>query len=355
MRPDITIIIATFNSEKTLGLVLDAVRRQDYPQNQLEILVIDGGSTDNTCSLAVGHGGVVIINPEIEPVSAKFLGLRRARGRYLVFLDHDEVMQDSSSLRRKYEVFAKESDVYAVIGSGYDTPDPRNIVRDYTNEFGDPFSFFIYRLSKGSRFFIETIRDRYFITREYESYMVVDFTEMKVLPLIELVALGTMIDRDYFHLNFPEAFSNKDCIGHLFYFLVELSPRVAVTKDDALTHHSSESISLFLAKIRWRVKSNIYFLNQTGIAGFSGRIRFGSSLLGFKKYLFPLYAFSLIFPLLDACYLALTRRNVRYFLHVPLVLYTAGVIGYHLLLYSMGYRPIARSYDEKTKIKGVIS
>jgi glycosyltransferase involved in cell wall biosynthesis len=350
-RPDITVVIATFNSDKLLGRVLDAVKRQDYPQQSLEILVVDGGSLDTTCALAVSYGCVVISNPETEPINAKFLGLKHANGRYLVYLDHDEVMLDSSSLRRKYEVFHRERDVHAVVGSGYINPDSKNIVNEYINEFGDPFSFFIYRLSKGSKFFIETMKKRYSVSKETESYLIIDFARMKHLPIMELVALGSMIDKDYFCVTFPEILFDKKRIGQLFYHLIEKAPRVAITKNDAIVHYSSEKILLFLAKIRWRIKNNIYFVKETGAAGFSGREQFGSTLANFKKYLFPFYAFLLIFPIIDSCYLVLTRRNFRYFLHIPLILYTAGYIVYHSFLNGIGYRPVQRSYDEAKKIK----
>lgn len=350
-RPDITIIIATFNSAKFLGRALDAVRRQDYPQEKIEILVVDGGSSDETPALAASYGCIVIDNPETEPVNAKFLGLKHARGRYLVFLDSDEVMQDKASLRRKREIFAAETNVHAVIGSGYVNPDPKNIANEYINEFGDPFSFFIYRLSKGSRFFTDTLRRRYQVAKETESYLVIDFTGMRRLPIIELVALSGMIDKDYFLAQFPEILFDKTRIGHLFYHLVEKAPKVAVTKNDVLVHYSSESITKYLAKIRWRVKNNIYFTKGTGEAAFSGRQKFEPGLVGrYKKHLFPFYAASLLLPFLDACYLAVTRRNVRYFLHVPLVLYTAGYIGVHLALHTCGYRPQQRSYDETKQI-----
>lgn len=348
---DITIIIATFNSGKLLGRVLDAIKAQDYPQDKIEVLIVDGGSIDNTVTLAQSYGCSVVPNPETEPVNAKFLGLKTAKGRYLVFLDHDEVMQDTGSLRRKREIFDLEPGVFAVIGSGYVNPDPRNIVNEYINEFGDPFSFFMYRLSKGAGFFVRSLRQRYRIAGETDSYMVVDFSNLSQLPIIELVALGSMIDKEHFFAAYPEVLYDKTRIGHLFYHLVEHHPTVGVTKKDALVHYSAEKLSKYLAKIRWRVKNNIYFTAGTGEAGYSGRERFEPGVGHLKKYLFPLYAFTLVPALVDAVYLIFTRRKWRYLIHLPLTVYTAGYILMHRMFFALGYQPEQRSYDETKRIR----
>ena len=50
--PLVSIMIATFNSEKVLPRTLEAIRAQTYPQDKLEILAIDGGSTDSTLEIA---------------------------------------------------------------------------------------------------------------------------------------------------------------------------------------------------------------------------------------------------------------------------------------------------------------
>lgn len=348
-KPDISIIIATFNSAKILWRVLDAVKIQDFPQDSIEILIVDGGSVDQTVSIARSYGCVVLNNPKTEPINAKFLGIINSKGRFLVFLDHDEVMLDTGSLRRKREIFDQEPGIHAVIGSGYINPDPKNIVNEYINEFGDPFSYFMYRLSKGYGYFIEKLRKNYNIIQENDSSLIVDFSVRNRLPLIELVAMGSMIDKDYFLTEFPEVLNDKALIGHLFYNLIKRAPRIGVTKADPLVHFSSENLEKYLAKIRWRVKNNVHFTAGTGAAGYIGRQQFDTIIGNLRKYLFPVYAASIILPFIDALLLAISRKQSRYLIHLPLTIYTVTYVFFQYALKFFGYHPKQKSYDE-TKI-----
>ena len=55
----VTIMIATFNSEKLLPRTLDALKAQTYPAELMEILIIDGGSNDTTRDIAKKYDGSV--------------------------------------------------------------------------------------------------------------------------------------------------------------------------------------------------------------------------------------------------------------------------------------------------------
>ncbi len=46
--PSVSVIVPCFNEEKTIALLLEAVRSQDYPSELIEVVIADGGSTDRT-------------------------------------------------------------------------------------------------------------------------------------------------------------------------------------------------------------------------------------------------------------------------------------------------------------------
>src|SRR5689334_574125 len=87
--PLISVAIACYNQAHFLSCAIESVRAQSY-QN-LEIIVVDDGSQDNTAEVAKGYLGVHYIWQTNQGLSAaRNTGLRHSRGDYLVFLDADD-------------------------------------------------------------------------------------------------------------------------------------------------------------------------------------------------------------------------------------------------------------------------
>ncbi len=340
----LSVIIATYNSARTLPMVLASVREQTYAQNLIEILVLDGGSTDMTLSIAETFRCRIINNPNVEPVSAKILGYNHARGDYIIYLDADEVIENTNSLSLKYSVFEKNETVKAVIGSGYKDPPHSSFITSYINEFGDPFSFFVYRLSKNSFYYYTRLKELFPIRSESPTDILFDFSKNGNDLLLELGAANTMIDLRYVKKEFSHF--TPDVFAHLFQYLISKSALVVMTKDDPVIHFSTTDINGYFRKINWRTKNNIYHVSGMGVAGFKGREKFQSGFTKGKKYLFIPYAFSIILPLYDAISLVFTRRKISYLLHLPFVVITACLILYQLFLKMLWLNPKLRSYDE---------
>ncbi|MDK2373315.1 MAG: glycosyltransferase family A protein [Candidatus Korarchaeota archaeon] len=79
-------VIPTKNSSRTLDVCLKSVLNQTYPN--LEIIVVDNFSEDGTIKIAEKYGAIVI-KASSERSAAKNIGLRRARGEYIIFIDSD--------------------------------------------------------------------------------------------------------------------------------------------------------------------------------------------------------------------------------------------------------------------------
>ena len=351
MQPVVTIVIATFNSEKTLPKVLKAIRSQTYPSNKVELLAVDGGSKDTTLKIARKFGCRIINNPRTEPLYARYLGYIKARGKYLMYIDHDEVLRNKMSIQKKIDAMSSDSRVHLVVFSGYQSPRGLPFINNYINEFGDPFSFFVYGTSKNSRYFIQTLKTSSRILFQNKDYVVFDFSNAETLPFIELGTAGCLIDLDYFKKNFPQVNTKYYLIPLLFYLIAKKFPYLAVTKNDPLIHYSADTLKIYFNKIRWRVKNNIYHISSIGVSGFAGREKYYPFWMRLKKYLFIPYSYSLVLPLLDSFYLIITRKSLFYLVHVPLCFYTATLIVFHRLLKLFGFRPPLRSYDESKIVK----
>ena len=91
--PLVSVIIPSYNSEEWIVKTLNSVFAQTY--NNLEVLIIDDGSTDGTKEVLSPY----LKKGEVEyyfqtnqgPAAARNLGIEKAEGKYIAFLDSDDL------------------------------------------------------------------------------------------------------------------------------------------------------------------------------------------------------------------------------------------------------------------------
>lgn len=82
----ISIIIPTLNEARQIGGLVESILKQTLPP--LEIIVVDGGSSDKTVKQAAKATKIVTVTPP-NVASQRNYGGKIARGEYLFFLDAD--------------------------------------------------------------------------------------------------------------------------------------------------------------------------------------------------------------------------------------------------------------------------
>ena len=93
---DISVIIPVYNTEKYLASCIESILRQENVS--LEILLIDDGSTDSSPSICetyankYDHIKCIHINNS-GPATAKNIGIRIAKGKYIALTDSDDKME----------------------------------------------------------------------------------------------------------------------------------------------------------------------------------------------------------------------------------------------------------------------
>ncbi len=85
---EVSIIITTRNEEENIADCLESIKSQAYPQDKIEIIVVDNNSTDNTKEIA-GRYTDKVYNHGSERSAQRNFGIRQARGEYLLYLDAD--------------------------------------------------------------------------------------------------------------------------------------------------------------------------------------------------------------------------------------------------------------------------
>ena len=124
MAPTVSIIVPVYNAEKTIGRCVDSILGQQY--TDFELLLVDDGSRDGSgaiCdSYALADSRVQVIHKENTGVSdTRNIGISRARGVYLQFLDSDDwITPDATKLlvetARDHDCDLVISDFYRVVG-----------------------------------------------------------------------------------------------------------------------------------------------------------------------------------------------------------------------------------------------
>jgi glycosyltransferase involved in cell wall biosynthesis len=91
--PTVTILIPAFNAGRLVESTIRSALAQTY--SDLEILVVDDGSTDDTAARARAFGDRVRVLgvPHGGLASARNHGMRAAAGRFIVFLDADDLLE----------------------------------------------------------------------------------------------------------------------------------------------------------------------------------------------------------------------------------------------------------------------
>ena len=86
--PGVSIIVTTFNSESTIDECLRSILELDYPKQLLEVIVIDGGSTDATTERAKAYPAKLVYS-QLNPPAAYNLVLKTVENEIIGLIDSD--------------------------------------------------------------------------------------------------------------------------------------------------------------------------------------------------------------------------------------------------------------------------
>src|SRR3954454_22940854 len=120
-EPLVTALMAAYNAEPFIAEALDSALAQDWPQDRLEVVVVDDGSTDGTAGIVSDYvarfpGRVRLVQQRNGgPCAAINTALAHARGEWLGMLDADDAWPPDK-LRVQGEVLAARPEVGLVYG-----------------------------------------------------------------------------------------------------------------------------------------------------------------------------------------------------------------------------------------------
>lgn len=125
MEETVSIIIPTYNRKSFLQKNLEAIGKQHF-NGYLEVFVIDDGSTDGTIQMLEGieSENVKFLFKYFKtlhcgPANSRNIGIQHSKGRILIFLDDDSVIQNNDYVQEIVKSF-NEDDVGIVAGKSID-------------------------------------------------------------------------------------------------------------------------------------------------------------------------------------------------------------------------------------------
>jgi glycosyltransferase involved in cell wall biosynthesis len=293
-----SLMLPTLNEAARLPAILESIRRQRYPREAVELLVADGGSTDDTVAIANDFGARVFANPIRRAEPGAGLLLEKATGDVAMWLAADNAFAGDGFLEKMARPFA-DPRVAAAFPSLVSTAQDGGTTR-YFNAFTDPFNHFMYGGATSPASYHRTYRAK----RRTDDYVIYDFTAGP-RPLIAL-AQGFTIRLPYR----KPAGTDEDDVEPVGMLLDEGS-EIAYVERAALEHHTVRGIGDALRKFGPRFRARMTDAAQP----VWGRLRTSGRAQRLRAYVWPFYAVSFVLPAFAAVYGLLRDRRWEWLYH----------------------------------------
>jgi hypothetical protein len=114
--PRISIVVPSFNQGRFIGTTLQSIIDQQYPN--LELIIVDGGSTDNTLSVIKQYEAYIawwVSEPDSGQTAAINKGFMRSTGDIMAWINSDDLLA-TGALHQIADYFVKHPDTQAVYG-----------------------------------------------------------------------------------------------------------------------------------------------------------------------------------------------------------------------------------------------
>ena len=117
-KPLVTIVTPSYNQGRFIRATIESVLTQNY--SNIEYIIVDGGSTDNTLSILQEYKDRITIISEKDEGQSDAInkGFRRARGSIVAWLNSDDVYEPGA-VQSAVDLFEVYKDIAMIYGEGY--------------------------------------------------------------------------------------------------------------------------------------------------------------------------------------------------------------------------------------------
>lgn len=297
ISPKLSYIIATLNSAKVLTNCLKSIAKQNFFQS--EILIVDGGSTDNTLKIAKKYRCRIIKNPLKTAEAAKAIGLKEAKGEFIALVDSDNILPNTNWINKMLLPF-KDPEIIGSEPISFTYRPKSGYIERYSALIGanDPFAFFNGNYDRYSQL-TKKWTNLKLETIDYPKYLKINIDNNRNIPTIG--ANGTI---------FRKKFLNKYFKGHYFFDIdiLTMAPKplyFAKVKIGIIHSFCESSLQKFIRKQQRRLTDYYFYRNFRQYQWTSSN----------HIFLFSLYSLLIIPSLLDSIRGFFKKSDLAWFFH----------------------------------------
>jgi glycosyltransferase involved in cell wall biosynthesis len=313
----VSIVTPTLNNGKILQFFFNHLRHQTY--KNIECLIVDGGSTDNTLKIAKKNKARIIKNPLVLSEPGVSLGMEKARGDLIIILAADNYFKDRKALEKIVNIF-NDKTIYAAFPK-HDSQKNFSIFSKYHNVFTDPFNHFVYGEAANARTF-HRIYKTLFHNKIYDIY---DYAKSPELPMIALAQGFTV--RAPFKRKKQDYFDDCQPIIEI----IKARKKIAYIHSLSIYHNTTSDLNHFIRKQRWATQ-NALEKKSYGISFRQKNLSAGQKL---RIKLWPFYALSFVLPTLRAIWGLVEDREPLWLFHPINCWFSAAASLQQVILYNI--------------------
>jgi glycosyltransferase involved in cell wall biosynthesis len=240
----LSILLPTYNCEKTIKECLDSIFSQDFPKKDFEVLFIDGGSTDRTLEIAKKYDVKIIDNPKKITGAAILKGVKMSKGKILASIDADNILVGKDWMEKMLKPFEdKEIAFSEVLSYGYRKKDKWGVKYQALIGGDDPLAIYLGFYSRWNYFMGNWTGCPYFCEDKGE-YLKIKLKNIKKIPAMG--SNGFLVRKEL-----AKKFIKKDYIDTDFIYDIIVSGNNCFAKVKVKLIHNQE---VFFSKKIYRIK-----------------------------------------------------------------------------------------------------
>ncbi len=331
---DISFIIPTYNAASHIETCLRSIRTQKYLQDKVEILVLDGGSTDVTLTIASTYNCRILKNEKKLAEYGVQLGVREATGKFLVVFAADNELTGNDWIDKVVDTFNNDQDISAVWGKLVSGEGDHALNKYFELIQSDPLNWF---LNKN----LDKYKKEVFVDDKGFFKFNVNCRKPLVWGANGLAYRAEKIKKIWAqegYLGDNDAFQ---------YMIEQGDDKVAYFDGPFVYHHHVAKLGDWIKKWQRNFIQHLADKHQTRNMNWAFTDNFK-----IKLFFWVLYSLLFFIPLLQSIYLSLRDRNI-YWLYHPVANSIQFTVYLFLVIFSKKGRNFIKGIIFNRTVKGV--